>query len=173
MAARGDLARGWPVPSKAGGERVLSFGAPPRFEEQACSWGRLLRCLETKSACWFGLRLGHGGCGAVPACPHRGRQWWGRLMLGMLGLVGGRGPVPAVGTGCGVGVARRSRERRRSRLLSLGCIRARAWPKSDLKARRHWRGQPVLGASKGAGGRVTGVPAEERGLESYGYGGGG
>lgn len=36
-----------------------------------------------------------------------------------------------------------------------------------------WRGQPVLGASKRAGNRVTGVPAEECGLESYGYGGGG
>lgn len=73
MAARGDLARGWPVPSEASGKRVQSLGAPSRFEEQACSWGHLLRCLETESACWLGLRLGHGGCGAVSACPHRGR----------------------------------------------------------------------------------------------------
>ena len=47
-------------------------------------------------------------------------------MLGMFGLVDGWGAVPAPGSGYGVGVARLSRERRRSRLLSLGCVRARA-----------------------------------------------
>ena len=135
-------------------------------------------------------------------------------MLGMFGLVGGWGAVPAASPAYGVGVARRSRERRRSRLLSLGCIRAsvlsrsdscgqfrlrvgarvplravkrggaskllsfdcvraHAQPKSDLRARGRWRGRPVLGASKRAENRVTGVPAEEHGLESYGYGSGG
>ena len=51
-------------------------------------------------------------------------------MLGMFGLAGGWGAIPAASSGYGVRVARRSRERRRSRLLSLGCIRA-SWSRSD------------------------------------------
>ena len=52
-------------------------------------------------------------------------------MLGMFGLVGGWGAVPAASPAYGVGVARRSRERRCSRLLSLGYIRASVRSRSD------------------------------------------